>query len=239
MVKTAEVLGESGDKAHWTRLRAFVLERFRERFWHPATSSFEEGTQVGSVLALAFGLVRPDEKAGVAAALVDRIVSVDRYGMDVGIFGARYLPHALFDIGEEDLWIRMMEEEKELGFGYTFARGATTTWENFTGAGCEGSHNHVMFAGAAEALLTRIAGIAPAAPGFQTVAFRPVFPVKLTWAKADIQTVSGPVRAEWRRDRGLIRLTLDIPDGTRGILSLPKHQEELLPPGHYERAVKP
>ena len=238
MVKTAEVLGESDDRTHWTWLRAFVLERFRERFWHPATSSYEEGSQVGSVLALAFGLVRPDEKAGVAAALVDRIVSVDRYGMDVGIFGARYLPHALFDIGEENLWIRMMEEEKELGFGYTFARGATTTWENFTGVGCEGSHNHVMFAGAAEALLTRIAGIAPAAPGFQTVAFRPVFPEKLAWAKADIQTVAGPVHAEWRRDCGMIRLALDVPNGTHGILSLSGHQEEFLSPGHHERVVK-
>ncbi len=235
MEKTAQVLGETDDLAHWKRLRAFVLERFRERFWHPETMTFDEGTQVGGVLALAFGLVPPEERTGVTAALVDRIVSVDHFGMDTGIFGTRYLPHALFDNGEENLWIRMMEEEKELGFGYTFARGATTTWENFTGAGCEGSHNHVMFAGAAEALLTRIAGISPAEPGFKTVAFRPVFPSKLTWAKAELKTVAGTVRIEWRRGGDSIRLNLEVPDGARGRLSLPGRLDEILPPGIHTR----
>ena len=175
----------------------------------------------------------------MTAALVDRIVSVDHYGMDTGIFGTRYLPHALFDNGEADLWIRMMEEEKELGFGYTFARGATTTWENFTGAGCEGSHNHVMFAGAAEALLTRIAGISPSEPGFRTIAFRPVFPTKLTWAKAELKTVAGSVRAEWRRDGYAIRIDLDVPDGARGRLSLPGRPDEMLSPGQHERTFLP
>ncbi len=239
LAKAAEELGLAEDQARWTRVRAFVMERFRERFWHPDAMTFEEGTQVGGALALAFGLVPPEERAGVYAALAKRIVSVDRYGMDTGIFGTRYLPHALFDNGGEDLWVRMMEEEESLGFGYTFARGATTTWENFTGTGSEGSHNHVMFAGAAEALLTRIAGIAPASPGFREIAFRPVFPSKLSWAKASIDTVSGPVRAEWRRGGGRIRIVIEVPDGAIGRLSLPGRPEEVVPPGMHERFCQP
>ena len=237
MEKTADVLGKTDDLAHWKRLRAFVMERFRARFWHPETNTFEEGTQVGGALALAFGLVRPAERAGVYAALTNRIVSVDRYGMDTGIFGTRYMPHALFDNGGEDLWIRMMEEEKELGFGYTFSRGATTTWENFTGTGVEGSHNHVMFAGAAEILLTRIAGIAPREPGFRTIAFRPAFPSKLVWAKAELKTVAGAVRSEWRRDGSQVRLVMEVPDGARGVLVLSGRPDEILPPGIHERVV--
>ena len=235
MEKTAEVLGKTDDLAHWTRLRAFVMERFRERFWHSETMSFDEGTQVGGVLALAFGLVRPEERAGVTAALVDRIASVDRYGMDTGIFGTRYLPHALFDNGQENLWIRMMEEEKELGFGYTFTHGATTTWEHFQGHGSMCTHNHVMFAGAAEALLTRIAGIAPAEPGFRAIAFRPVFPEKLTWVRAEVKTVSGVVRSQWQRDGYLVRLAVEVPNGSTGILTLPGRSDEILLPGMHER----
>ena len=238
MEKASRALGRPDDALRWAGLREAATKRFRERFWHPETHVFEEGTQVGGALALAFGLVPEGERAAVYAALTNRIVSVDRYGMDTGIFGTRYMPHALFDNGGEDLWVRMMEEENALGFGYTFARGATTTWEHFQGFGSMCTHNHVMFSGAAEALITRIAGISPAEPGFRAVSFRPVFPSKLDWAKAELKTVSGRVRLEWRRDGGSIRISLDVPDGARGVLSLPGRRDECLAPGRHGREFK-
>ena len=69
------------------------------------------------------------------------------------------------------------------------------------------------------------------------IAFRPAFPSKLAWAKAELKTVAGAVRSEWRRDGSQVRLVVEVPDGARGVLVLSGRPDEILPPGIHERVI--
>ncbi|WP_308636466.1 alpha-L-rhamnosidase-related protein [Paenibacillus silvisoli] len=69
---------------------------------------------------------------------------------------------------------------------------------------------------------SRILGVAPGAPGFETIAVRPTLG-KLAWARGKVATVKGPVSVEWHLqderftisvDGPSVPIELALPDGT-------------------------
>ncbi|MCR5839445.1 MAG: glycoside hydrolase family 78 protein [Kiritimatiellae bacterium] len=187
---------------------------FNNKFYDKGTHTYGDGSQAASVLPLALGLVPEGERASVSAQLLARIRGKDGGKIDTGIFGTRYVGEVLCDLGECDLLLDMYTQTNYPGFGYMFANGATTLWEQWSFKGGMNSHNHAMFAGGAEWLYSRLAGIRPSKPGYSEVLVKPCYPKRLSFVEATRITPHGEVKVRWDRGTdGYVTVRITIPDG--------------------------
>ena len=216
VAQAAAVLGHDADARLYKGKAEAAKQAFNAKFFDEKTNLYGSGRQICFVLPLEFGLVPEERRAAVGANLVKRIVGPDKRKMNVGGFGARYLADVLCDLGEADLALELYTQPDYPGFGFMFANGATTLWEQWAANGPMHSHNHAFFAGAATFLYTHLAGIRPAAPGYAEVSVEPVFPRTLSHASASIRTPKGLVSSSWRRNGSTVELKVTLPEGVKG-----------------------
>lgn len=231
VAETAAALGKADEAARYRALHARAKAAFHTAFFHDGTKTYGDGSQTTAALPLAFGLVPEAARAAVAARLVRTVREEDRGRVNAGIFGMRHLGDVLCDLGEADLFVRLMTQPEYPGFGYMFARGATTLWEQWSFKGGMNSHNHAMFSGALHTLMTRLAGIRAARPGFAAVEIRPSFPAALGRVAAHLDTPRGRVGVEWTRKGTTLELDILVPPYTEAQLSLPGQPPRRLPAG--------
>lgn len=218
---SAEVLGKTSDIAAYRGLHARAKSAFQAKFFHSETKTYGDGSQTTSTLPLAFGIVPVAERESVARALVRTIRDVDGGRVNAGIFGMRYLGDVLCDAGAGDLYVHLMTQPEFPGFGYMFAHGATTLWEQWTFKGGMNTHNHAMFSGSLHSLLTGLAGIRAVSPGYAEIEVRPIFPQALGRLAAHRDTPRGRVAVSWRREDGHVTLEVETPPLTSATLRLP------------------
>lgn len=140
--------------------------------------------------------------------------------LDFGMLGSKFALRMLTKYGYADLAYRMAAQEDCPSWGGWINRGFTTlaeTWqlsEEFRDA----SINHVFLGDVSAWMYNDLAGINfdPQQPGFRHILFRPHFVEGLDWVKAEYRSVNGPIRSEWKRDGGKVRLTVDVPVNTTG-----------------------
>lgn len=111
-------------------------------------------------------------------------------------------------------------------------QGATSMWERWNsdqGDVGMNSRNHYAFGAIGDFLFRRIAGIAPAAPGFGKVQIAPIMNPMLGSGGATYRSVRGTIRTDWVAKDGQFRLDVELPAGVEG--------EVVLPRGRKARAV--
>ncbi|MGW5740664.1 family 78 glycoside hydrolase catalytic domain [Amycolatopsis sp. NPDC003861] len=219
VAKAARALGKTADATHFEELASAIATAFNAHFLVGAT--YGDGRQTTSILPLAFGMVPPDKVAAVGAKLVETILTKDAGHLDTGIFGTRYLPEALAKAGRIDVALTVLRQRTYPGFGYEISRGATTPWEQWTYESGMETHDHAMFAGINAAFYTQFAGITPAAPGYASIAIAPQVPPGLRHVAASIDTVRGPVGAEWTQTGCRFDLTVTVPVNATATVTLP------------------
>lgn len=224
----AEVLGKADDAAAYRALHAKAKAAFHAKFFNADTASYGDGSQTTSVLPLAFDVVPKSARADVTAQLLRRLRGRDGGKVDVGIYGMRYLGDVLCDAGAADDFVHAMTQPEFPGFGFMFANDATTLWEQWTFRSGMNTHNHAMFSGALSSLMSRLAGIRAAKPGYAEVLIRPSIPKSLSFVDAYHDTPRGRVAAHWERKGGEIVFTLERPPFT---------PTTLVPPGRAPVAV--
>ena len=205
---------------------------FHEKLFHPETHTYGNGSQTTAVLPLAFGLVPETETDSVFKQLVQTIRGKDKSKVDTGIFGTRYLADVLCAYGEADLAVQLMTQPEYPGYGFMFANGATTLWEQWTFRGGMNSHNHAMFSGGAHFLYACIGGIVPESPGYETVRIVPVFPKSLQFADVSCQTVRGEIACSWKREGEAIGIKFSIPVGVTAFVALPAEAKNITENGN-------
>ncbi len=216
LAAAARVLGKAGAAEHYETLANEIQAAFQSAFYHPDSHTYGEGTQSAMILPLALGLVPESCRQAVFSALVHRITGRDKSHLDTGIFATRYLVDVLADGGRIDLAAALLHQNTYPGFGFQIARGATTTWEQWTCRGPMNSHNHAMFAGIDASFYSRLAGLRPAAPGWRRILCRPSFPPRLQRVRASVGTPYGSAACAWQRRNGRLHITVTLPPGTRG-----------------------
>ena len=217
---TAVVLGKADDAKTYGELHARAKAAFHGRFFNPAEKTYGDGSQTTATLPLAFGIVPAAERVAVESKLVKTIRETDRERVNAGIFGMRYLGDVLCDMGESDLFVKLMTQPEFPGFGFMFAHGATTLWEQWTYKGGMNTHNHAMFSGALHSLMTRLAGIRATKAGYETIEIRPSFPRSLSHVKAHRDTPRGRVEVKWTRTGETVALDIVIPPYTEAFLNV-------------------
>jgi len=210
----ALLVGESDDARRWHD-RAGVLKRaFNERFWDERTGvymdCFADGALSESVsihanaLAVAFGLADVDR--------IDRVWNyIDSGAPRVASSGPYfnfYVLQALAASGRDSQALELIRD----CWGGMLSRGATEWWEWYdpgweSGKICPDSLCHGWSGAPTYFLPAEVLGVRPSAPGSDEVTIQPR-PGDLEWARGRIDTHSGPVEVEWRREPG--RFTIEI-----------------------------
>ena len=104
---------------------------------------------------------------------------------------------------------------------YPITVGATTIWERWDSLLADGtinangmtSFNHYALGSVVDWVHRRIAGLAPAAPGYRTISVRPIFPTALDHCTARHRTPYGDAAVSWSRANGVITLEVEVPVG--------------------------
>jgi alpha-L-rhamnosidase len=108
------------------------------------------------------------------------------------------------------------------------AKGATSMWERWNGdVGDVGmnSYNHYAFGAVVGFMYRRLAGIAPAAPGFRRIEVKPLYDQRIGSVRAQYDSCVGRIATELVGGaQGLIRLKLDIPANCVAEVHLPARE---------------
>lgn len=219
----AHRLGRAGDARRFRDLEATAARAFADRFVDPATGRVESGTQCNQAMALALGLVPGDAVPAVLDALVHDITVTHAGALTTGIFGTKFMPVVLADLGRADVAHAIVTRRQFPGWGFMLDHGATTLWETWAFSDNIYSHNHPMFGSVDEWFYKVLAGIRPAddAAGFDRIVIRPVPVAGLTWVRAHHDSVRGRIAVHWRIEDGTLRLDVTIPGNAEATVDVP------------------
>jgi len=228
--KAALLFGALG----WDEERRFALllqselrEQFRSRLIDFSAMTVVGACQTSQVIAIAFDLFEPAEKAAAFARLKELITDRQNH-IDCGIIGMRVLFHVLSDFDEADLAYEMMTRPDYPSYGNWIERGATSLWEDFQPEGHEPhSLNHHFFGDISSWMIQSVAGIMPnpRAEDVNSVRIAPHFIRKLSHAGAQYDSPAGKISVRWERRGGKIVLAVQVPQGMSGTLRMPRGWE--------------
>ena len=223
MVLFAEHLGKSGDVERFKKLEQKIRKAIRDKYYDPREHTFDGGFWTTNAMALMCGIVNDDEKAEVAANLVNSI-RTEKHRVWAGILGAKFIIRALAENGYAEDACQMIVQEEYPGWGNLVANGATALWEMWHG---KASRNHIMFGEPSAWMYRYLAGISPLAPGFSKVLFAPNFVSQTDYVRAEHLAPSGKIVSQWQRKGNKIHCSFTLPEGVTAQVELPGIAEEI------------
>ena len=221
LAQIAEVLGHEKDAKEFAAKAEQIRASYNAKFFNATNGSYATGSQCANALPLVMGIVQPEHRAAVLAALVKDVESRG-YAITAGDVGFRFLLRALADGGRSDVIYKMVNQDDKPGYGYMLKKGETSLTEAWD-ANLTTSHNHFMLGQITEWFYHDLAGIAsdPAGPGFKQIIIKPQPVGDLQWAKASYDSVHGKIVSEWKREGGKFTLKVTIPANTTATVFVP------------------
>lgn len=260
VVKAGEALGENVDeyrelyKNVRAAFRAYFMENGMPREQLARTEQIPQGrkkaidnlrhgmTQTAIVLILYFGLCEENERAALAAKLVELIRANDNR-MTTGFVGTPYILHALSENGYTDVAYELLMQEKNPSWLYSVTHGATTMWEHWNSLKEDGSFwstamnsfNHYAYGAVYDWIFGVACGIKPIgeAPAYREITVEPHPSHRLGFADASIDSRNGTVRVHWYYKDEKVYYELEIPEGVTAHLTLPSGYRATLGGGNY------
>ena len=229
VARAAEVLGRDGEANELWTLYDSVRDAFAASYVDQ-DGRVEGGTQTGYLLALAFGLL-PEHLVPAAVEHLAADIEKRDYRLTTGFVGVALLCPVLADHGRADLAYALLHQDEYPSWGYSIRHGATTIWERWDGwtdhAGFQSpamnSFNHYSLGSVGDWLYGRVAGIdqTPRSVGYRELSLRPLPGGRLSWARAEQETVRGRVACGWSIEDGRITVTATVPPGSTALLEIP------------------
>ena len=226
--RTAEILGKKEEAARYKELYAKILRAFRDEFV-TNNGRLASNTQTAYSVALAFDLLPEAQRASAAARLAQDVRKFKH--ITTGFVGAPLVCPVLTDYGYYDEAFMLLNRKKYPSWLYPITRGATTIWERWDGIKADGSFqdkgmnsfNHYAYGAIGEWLYRVVAGVEidPQQPGYKHIIFQPHPGGGLTKARAEVQSVYGPVACGWEIKDKKMTVCLTIPVNTTALARLP------------------
>jgi hypothetical protein len=213
---------------------ARIRVSYNRRFFNRESGSYATGSQCANALPLVLGIVEPEQRETVLAAL-ERDVESHGYEMTAGDIGFRFLLQALAQGGHSETVYRMINQDDKPGYGYQLKRGETSLTESWD-ANRTTSHNHFMLGQITEWFYKDLAGIEsdPEGPGFKRIILRPQPVGDLAWVKAGYDSIHGKIVSDWKRKGNKFVFKVTIPANTTATVFVPAS-----PPGQVTEGGTP
>ncbi len=222
-------LGRRGRAARYLRARAAALAAVRRLCWNPRrrlladTPQQKSYSQETNILGVWQGAVPKGERAGVlrrlfAAELTGKADAALPPISAASYYFRFYLARALNRAGLGDDYLKLLGPWRAM-----LAEGLTT-WAEMpepTRSDCHAWSAHPDYD-----LLTTVAGLRPAAPGFARVKITPHLG-PLTHLRAAMPTPHGLIRVEYQRRGNQLAAQITLPAGVSGELSWHAQQRAL------------
>ena len=223
----ADVLGMQHDASHYLEVHRRAAAGFRREFVSPSGRVVSD-TPTALALALRFDLLASEQRA-VAGARLRELVIEGGHRIQTGFVGTPIICDALADTGSIDTAYHLLLQQEFPSWLYPVTMGATTVWERWDSMLPDGevnpgemtSFNHYALGAVVDFVHRRIAGIAPAAPGYERVRVAPEPGGGLTRASARHVTSFGPVEVAWERLDAMLQLSVTVPAGVTAEIVLP------------------
>ncbi|WP_238005435.1 family 78 glycoside hydrolase catalytic domain [Dactylosporangium sp. AC04546] len=227
LADSARVLGRTAEAGRYTELADQVRAAFRRRY-RTASGRLTSDSQTAYALAIVFELLPPDE-AVLAGGRLAELVAAGGNRIGTGFLGTPVVLDALERTGHLDTAYDLLMQRECPSWLYPVTQGATTIWERWDSQLPDGtvnpgqmtSFNHYAFGAVADWLHRTVAGIAPAAPGYRRILFRPRPGGGLTSASAAHDTPYGRASIRWELSPdGAFTVAVEVPSGTVATLDL-------------------
>ncbi|MDE2125489.1 MAG: family 78 glycoside hydrolase catalytic domain [Armatimonadetes bacterium] len=216
--QVAALTGHPADAVRYRKLATSVRAAFCRAFVNHTTGQVANGSQTALSCALYQEMLPRETRGKTAARLVDAVHHAG-FHPDCGILGAKYLLNALLDAGHWEIAWRVITQRGYPGWAWWMEQGATTLWESWQGVD---SRCHIMFGDISAWFYRALAGITPAAPGFQRFRVAPCCPVELAWVRSRVPTPFGEIHMAWERRSGQVEAELQVPVGTEAEIAIPE-----------------
>jgi alpha-L-rhamnosidase len=233
----AAVLGRSGDAERYGRLADSVRHAWQREFIG-SDGRITPHTQATLVRALAFDLVPPELRAGVAGDLVALIRAAGTH-LGTGFLSTPFLLPVLADTGHLDVAYELLFQDTPPSWLLMIARGATTVWEEWDGIDGDGvahaSLNHYSKGAVVSFLHRYVAGLRILEPGYRRFRVAPQPGGGITSARTHHDSPHGRIEVGWQVAAGDSRIDVIVPPGTEADLVLPDGTTATLTSGRHRR----
>ena len=215
--------GETEKAEHAKQVYDTLRKTFREKLIDFITMTVEGRTQTAQCMALAMGAFDKAEERKAFSVLLNLIHEKGDI-FDCGMLGLHCLFVTLARFGETELAWKLIMNDKFPSFALLPEWGYTTLPEKFCVRGTEEerctSHNHHLFCDIARFFIECVAGLK--AEDHETLLVKPCFISSLTHAEAWHMFPAGKVSVKWKKQNGVINVTVRRPAGVKAVYELPE-----------------
>jgi alpha-L-rhamnosidase len=224
----AGVTGDAGLAREYGELAAAVRAAFAREYVTPDGRVLSDAA-TAYALALQWALLPSSAQREHAGQRLADLVRAAGFRISTGFVGTPLMTDALADTGHAELAYRLLLQTGCPSWLYPVTMGATTIWERWDSMLPDGSinpgemtsFNHYALGAVADWLHRRVAGLAPAAPGYRVIEVRPLPGRRLSRARATHLTPYGEASVAWARSGGELRVELVVPVGATAVVTLP------------------
>jgi alpha-L-rhamnosidase len=240
----AGALGDDAAASRYDELADEVAKAFRGRYVLD-DGCLASDSQTAHAIAIAFGLLEDGHATRRAGDRLAGLVRENGYRIATGFIGTPLICDALTSTGHTETAYRLLMQTECPSWLYPVTQGATTIWERWDSLRPDGtlnpdgmtSFNHVALGAVAGWLYRVVAGLAPAAPGYQRISFRPRPGGGLTSAAASHATPHGRASISWQLAGDEMRVTMTVPPNCSAAAELPGQPPVELGPGTHRATV--
>ncbi len=234
LARSYRAVGNIAEAEKYEQLFRDIKAAFIKRYVKP-DGRIQGNTQCCYVMALKFNLL-PDELRGKAVQyLVDGIRAKNGH-LSTGFVGVSYLLPELTRAGKLDSAFGLLMQDTFPSWLFSVKHGATTIWERWDGwtpdKGFQNpgmnSFNHYSLGSCGQWLFESLAGIGldPDHPGYKHIIVHPHAGGGLTWAKASLRSIHGPIASSWKVQGKEFALDVTIPANTTATVYMPAASED-------------
>lgn len=227
LAQAAAVIGAEEDERMYADLAERIRLAFLARF-SPRPGILVDDAQASYAVSIRFGLFGDAATTRLAGDRLAELVRERGHVIGTGFVGTPAICHALADTGHLDDAYAMLLQTQSPSWLYPVTQGATTIWERWDSLKTDGrvndagmtSFNHYALGAVADFLHRTVAGISPAAPGYERILFRPRPGGGLESAGATLDTPFGVASIDWRIDGEGFHVEAVVPVGASAVLDL-------------------
>lgn len=221
------------DNSVYESKAADLKQVINSKYFNEQTGVYANGSATSLAYPLYIGLVPVKDQKALAAKLNDLVVK-NKYSIDFGMLGSRYVPRMLAKYGYEETVVNMLLNDEQPSWTSWIKDGLTTLPEWFQKKEYnKTSQNHVFLGDISAWMLNYLSGIRQPenSVGFQTVIIKPVYTKNLNSAKGEYISVNGKISSAWERKGAKLTLAVSIPQNCKAKVTTDKTIE--LGPGNY------
>ena len=228
MAEIAGLLNKHADKVFFESMTEKTKRAINQKFLHPERGVYidGEGSEHASLhanmMALAFGIVPPEQIQSVTRFVKSR-------GMACSVYGSQYLLEGLYRYQEGKYALDLMRATNDRSWWNMIKSGSTITMEAWDMKYKPNSDwNHAWGAAPANIIPRCLWGIRPKTPGFGSATIQPQMG-DLKFCTIKTPTLQGQIKGEYHRVSNKLKtFSIELPPGMTGDFTVVQSHGEVI-----------